>query len=100
VHNFFAVVNPPAATRSNRRRRASTASDARAFYTTPQNAMRQKPAFYRHFLLASNFSFAIVPAKNLFVVDSADDRGADAAASAARHLHTILSGVTVIFFLL
>jgi hypothetical protein len=100
VHNFFAVVNPPTATRSKRRRRASTASGARAFHAMPQHAMWQKPAFHRHFCIVLNFSSAIAPAKNFFAARSADDRGDDAVDGGARHLHTILSGVTVIFFLL
>jgi hypothetical protein len=100
VHNFFAVVNPPMATRSSRRKRARLASAARALNAIPRNAMRQKPAFHRHFCSTLNFSSAIMHAKNFLSARFADDRGADAVASGARHLHTILSGVTVIFFLL
>jgi hypothetical protein len=66
----------------------------------PQNAMWQKPAFHRHFCIVLNFSSAIVPAKNFSSVRFADDRGGDAVGRGARQLHTILSGVTVIFFLL
>jgi len=62
--------------------------------------MWQKPAFHRHFCIVLNFSSAIVPAQNFFAARSADDRGGDAVGGGARHLHTILSGVTVIFFLL
>jgi len=66
----------------------------------PQHAMWQKPAFHRHFCIALNFSSAIAAAKFFFAAHFADDRGDDAVGAGARHLHTILSGVTVIFFLL
>jgi hypothetical protein len=66
----------------------------------PQHVVWQKPAFHRHFCIVLNFSSAIVPAKNFFAARSADDRGGDAVSRGARQLHTILSGVTVIFFLL
>jgi hypothetical protein len=62
--------------------------------------MWQKPAFHRHFCSALNFSSTIISAKNFSAARFADDRCAGAVERGARHLHTILSGVTVIFFLL
>jgi hypothetical protein len=60
----------------------------------------QKPAFHRHFCVALIFLCAVALPKNFFAAHFADYRGAAAAGTGARHLHTKLSEVTIIFFLL
>jgi len=100
VHKFFARANPPPPPRLSERKRARTAIAAHPADAAPLQAMSQKPAFHRYFCVVAKFSFAIVLAKNFPLARFAYHRGDAAIASGAQHLHTILSGVPVIFFLL
>jgi hypothetical protein len=82
------------------RKRARAVRGVCALAASARDATCRKAAFHRHFSIASNFSRAIAPPRNFFAARFADERRAKAAGKGARHLHTKLSGVTVIFFLL
>jgi hypothetical protein len=88
-----------------RRHRAGKSRSARRLGrsisgATAQTAKYQKSAFHRHFCNIANFLAAISLPKNFSAARFANQRDNHAVARGARHLHTILSGVTVIFFLL
>jgi hypothetical protein len=100
AQNFFAVTNPPMSPSLRLRKLAATTHDAHVRNTTPQMKMCKKPAFHRHLWRAQNFSRAIPAPRKFFAARFADGCDADASEQGARHLHTKLSGVTVIFFLL
>jgi hypothetical protein len=57
------MVNPPMSASPRLRKRARAASGALDLAATPPNEIWQKPAFHRHFFIASKYSRATAPTK-------------------------------------
>jgi hypothetical protein len=98
--NYFGLVNPLLSTALRLRLRACAARAtcprrARAF-----NIAQRKAAFHRHFFNACKFMRACAPRKNLSARVFAKVAPHSRCGVGARALHTKLSEVTVIFFLL
>ena len=101
MQNFFAAVNPPLRRYCALRKCAATARDGVRIRRNIAQRCAEKPAFHRHFCNAVKiFRARVRVAENFSPRVSADDRCGGCRCGGARHLHTILSGVTVIFFLL
>jgi hypothetical protein len=82
------------------RKRAQAARDVRAAARSTRNAASQKPPFHRHFSRALNFLRAGASRKVFSLRVSPMIACRKRLRAKARDLHTKLSGVTVIFFLL
>jgi hypothetical protein len=93
-------VNPALLRPSRLRKRAARLRAARSLNTTTHNDTRRKPAFHRHFCTARKFFRAPTLRKNLAARNFPKIAPRSRCGGGVRRLHTKLSGVTVIFFLL
>jgi hypothetical protein len=100
VQNYFGLGNLPRQAPSRARKSARAPRKRREIETSSRARTWRKAAFHRHFCMMRNFSRGRALRRRFVVAHFAGVRSARAAARAARHLHTKLSRVTVIFFLL
>jgi hypothetical protein len=82
------------------RKPVHAAHRARASNKTMREDPWRKPAIHGHFRGIANFSRATPVRNNFSARDLPSDARRRLGCGGARHLHTKLSGVTVIFFLL